>query len=402
MAPKRAGEGLKDPKPKAAKSAASPTKAKEAEKDPDPKEVPLAKDPADPVAMPLPSSPTLRPELPADDSLDSAIPIVTRIIAWGKPLLLKAIEDRGLGKGAGCSLEDILPLEWDSKSKQAATYKEMWNTQHAHESLRLRGIYEAGASMFWLEAMPSTKSTFLTWSNVVAASALLRETVLPSGSCRILWPCVLHAAVQLGNMSVHEYPQVLQLLHGHELIFAFWLAIYKALFSRDEKTLSMLIETALCVTIQVRACETPEERTVAGIEAASIVHELKVLNQPFHVFAFRVSGLIESLPKDSRSSQKKILQGLNKAFGDRLRFEGKALNATMLSAIVALTKIMPQEEAAAKYLALIFQWYGGTVNVYSRLYKIVSTVNGYYKDQSADTETVCQAGADQNFIAQRL
>ena len=91
-----------------------------------------------------------------------------------------------------------------------------------------------------------------------------------------------------------------------------------------------------------------------------------------------------------------------KAFGDRLRFEGKALNATMLSAIVALTKIMPQEEAAAKYLALIFQWYGGTINVYSRLYRIVSTVNGYYKDQSADTETVCQAGADQNFIAQRL
>lgn len=206
MAPKRAGEGLKDPKPKAAKSAASPTKAKEAEKDPDPKEVPLAKDPADPVAMPLPSSPTLRPELPADDSLDSAIPIVTRIIAWAKPLLLKAIEDRGLGKGAGCSLEDILPLEWDSKSKQAATYKEMWNTQHAHESLRLRGIYEAGASMFWLEAMPSTKSTFLTWSNVVAASALLRETVLPRGSCRILWPCVLHAAVQLWKHECSRIP----------------------------------------------------------------------------------------------------------------------------------------------------------------------------------------------------
>ena len=63
--------------------------------------VPAVERPSQPSASPSPSlvPPVLRPELPPDDATESAVPVVTKIMEWAKPLVLKAMLEGKLGHG---------------------------------------------------------------------------------------------------------------------------------------------------------------------------------------------------------------------------------------------------------------------------------------------------------------
>ena len=382
MAPKKQPQEKKEPSEDAAEKTAA-KKPKLSGKDG--QEVPSVRSPSPPPPLSEPRVPRLedrpdRPLLPSDESQEPAIPVLTNIMDWAGALVLKAAQDRGLGKGLD-NLESFPPLEWNQAPTSATsgtTYKEVWIPDHCNESMRGEGLYEAGASLWWLEPVPDAGD--ISWASVALAAKVLRPTETKAGHTRILWPCVMYAGCRLGALSPDGFPKRLQLLHGHVLIFGWWLAVYKALAASDEKTLGMLIESALCVTIQLRALEKPADFAVASIDAASLNHELKVMNEPFHAFAYKISILLESLSKADRSSQQKSIAALAKMHKDKLRFEGKVLNKTMLGAAIAIANAFPAQEVGAKLLSLLFHWHSSALSQYGRLYKIVNTFSGFMKD----------------------
>ena len=338
--------------------------------------------------------PPTRPQLPADDFAGSAVPTITQIVEWAKPLVLKAVLEQGIGKG--CSLEEIPPLDWDAARAKAAvkTYKEMWSLQHSSESLTDQGLYEAGGSLWWCSPIPECSGE-VAWSTVVRGLGLLRPKEFAVGKMRVRWPLVLETGARRDAIPRDRYPAALQLLHGHVVVFSWWLAVYKALSASDTVWLTQLIECALSATVCVRILENPAAMAAASIQAASQTWEMDVLNEPFHLFAYKLSVLIDALPKAEKSSQVKTTQALLRLYKEDLRYQGKVLNKSMLSAAVAITNSFPEGSPGAKWLSLVFQWYGPILCSYSRIYRVVTTVNGFLKEVPT-SEGLQQAGLDLN------
>ena len=89
----------------------------------------------------------MRPELLPDASVQSALPIATKIIDWAKPKAGSGHFEAG--EAAGGSAAAGLGRAKASPSKgSAATFKEIW--QPGHALWHRKGVYEAGGSLWWL------------------------------------------------------------------------------------------------------------------------------------------------------------------------------------------------------------------------------------------------------------
>ena len=175
--------------------------------------VPAVERPSQPSASPSPSlvPPVLRPELPPDDATESAVPVVTKIMEWAKPLVLKAMLEGKLGHGCS-SLEDVPPLEWkdpqptstspsalttstsatSTSATSPSTFKETWKPEHASKSLEHRGLYEAGGSLFWVCPVASKETDVqVSWHSVVKGCGVLTVKTMSTGAQRIVWPFTL-------------------------------------------------------------------------------------------------------------------------------------------------------------------------------------------------------------------
>ena len=353
-------------------------------------------------AVPVPSvsaadHPPLRPDLPDEDHPGNAVPVVTAIIDWAAPQVMAAAKQKGLcGKGSENKLEQIPPLEWlgsEGAGPQGfAQFKEVWNLQHAEKGIMTEGLYEAGGSLWWLSIFP--EYGIVPWSSVVKGAGLLLPKVLANGKSRITWPFQLEAAVKKNRFVSTEYPSSLQLVHGHVIVYSWWLTMYRALRDTNQALIDMLLECALTVTIQVRVMETPAERFAAAILVASQTFDLsEVMSEHFVSFAGKLSVVIESLTKDQRASQAKMLSALSQQFKDQLRFQGKPLNKTMLSAAVAVHNGFPDQSKGQKIVDLLHHWHGNVVGSYAKWYKLVNTVSGFLKDMP-DNGTLQQERGD--------
>ena len=234
----------------------------------------------------------------------------------------------------------------------------------------------------------------VSWHSVVKGCGVLTVKTMSTGAQRIVWPFTLQC-VTSGALPSDDYPKSLELVHGHVLIYSWWLEVYRALHASDSAKLTLLIECALCATVQVKFVKTRSAVLSAAIEAASETWETAdVLQTSFHSFAFKLGELIESLPAASRSSQRKMLATLNADYKN-LKYQGKSLNQSMLTAAVAIASAFPSGQSGATFLNLFFQWHGTLLCNYSRLYKVTTTVAAYVKDQE-NADSLQQAGFNPN------
>ena len=229
-------------------------------------------------------------------------------MAWATPKVLEEVKKRGLGD---CKqLSDVNPLAWDANIARASarTFKEMWDCGHAAGSLQANSLYEAGGSLFWLQPLPEPTqvSGHVSWANVVKGLTLLNPKKMQGGGSRILWPFCLETSAKEYQVTKDKYPVGLQLLHGHAVVFSWWLDMYQALMDTNQVKIGQLIECALCATVQVRLLNTPADIAAASIEAAAQTWELdSCLSEPFHIFALKLGPILESIPKKEKSSQVK-------------------------------------------------------------------------------------------------
>ena len=83
---------------------------------------------------------------------------------------------------------------------------------------------------------------------------------------RIMLPVKLECKISSDRLpAAEEFPQSLQLLHGHCLIFAWWLATFEALTSKDQQDkFELLMECALTPTLLLRVLNTTAECAAAS------------------------------------------------------------------------------------------------------------------------------------------
>ena len=324
-----------------------------------------------------------RPTLPDPEYAGSALEPIGNIMAWATPKVLEEVKKRGLGD---CKqLSDVNPLAWDANIARASarTFKEMWDCGHAAGSLQANSLYEAGGSLFWLQPLPEPTqvSGHVSWANVVKGLTLLNPKKMQGGGGRILWPFCLETSAKEYQVTKDKYPVGLQLLHGHAVVFSWWLDMYQALMDTNQVKIGQLIECALCATVQVRLLNTPADIAAASIEAAAQTWELdSCLSEPFHIFALKLGPILESIPKKEKSSQVKTVAYLLDNYKNQLRFQGKVLNKTMFSAAQAVSQAFPDGGHGLKMLNLMFLWHGPVLSSYARLYKMVTTVAGFVKE----------------------
>ena len=235
-----------------------------------------------------------------------------------KPLVLEAVKKRKLGHDC-VNLEDVRPLELDKNSSTSApsTFKEAWQPENAEASIRTRGICEAGCSLFWVTPLAQKDwDSEVTWAAVVRGTSLLKPKSL-EGSVRILWPFTLQC-VTADVLPADNYPKALEMVHGNVLLYSWWVDIYRAFHGSDYERVSMLLECALCVTVNLQLLPRRRSGLIARyIWAASDTREMSdVLAIPCHVFAFkgripnrRAAGRYKVVPEEDLGGSPGRLQG---------------------------------------------------------------------------------------------
>ena len=64
--------------------------------------------------------------------------------------------DRVIRNLASRDLRELPPLEISSGNREGqGNFKEVWQTTNCHDSSRLNAMYEAGASIYWLDLIHS-------------------------------------------------------------------------------------------------------------------------------------------------------------------------------------------------------------------------------------------------------
>ena len=134
---------------------------------------------------------------------------------------------------------------------------------------------------------------------------------------RILWPFTLQC-VTADVLPADNYPKALEMVHGNVLLYSWWVDIYRAFHGSDYERVSMLLECALCVTVNLQLLPRRRSGLIARyIWAASDTREMSdVLAIPCHVFAFkgripnrRAAGRYKVVPEEDLGGSPGRLQG---------------------------------------------------------------------------------------------
>ena len=130
----------------------------------------------------------------------------------------------------------------------------------ALSSIKEHRRYEAGGSVLWTSASPSTEKVplqDLSWARLKEMSSLFQED---SQSGRVLFPVTVIAFISSeGELDANSYPSGLGLVTGHAVVCAWWTQVFEALKSADDKRVAQLWSAALTATVRLRLCPDPAQ-----------------------------------------------------------------------------------------------------------------------------------------------
>ncbi len=149
--------------------------------------------------------------------------------------------------------------------KEATGYKSPWNQESANMSLAGTGMYEAGASLMWLRVVALSEDEVLlaggvpSWASVLEAE---EQRFTPSRcpnarqglQSRLVFPLSPLAVYgELATFQSGVFPGNLTLLSGHTYIYAWYLAMMRALENENDEEVAILWQAALTATFHCRA-----------------------------------------------------------------------------------------------------------------------------------------------------
>ena len=221
-----------------------------------------------------------------------------------------------------------------------ASYKEPWRGENCQLALSTTGLYEAGANLGWVDPeLPDLENECCiseepSWAWVSNFAEVGFEPVELEGvaSKRIRFPIPLDTYWDVkGQPDVQKgIPFGLKLLAGHGHVWAWYLAMCRAMAKNSTENIRMLYECAMTVTICTRvdcSAKSLAKETLLAVERVRESTKELVVN--FITFSEKIRTVAGPGPL-----QLSALQQMG------LRFSGSLVNATMLKTIESLEKLM--------------------------------------------------------------
>ncbi|CAE7339993.1 unnamed protein product, partial [Symbiodinium sp. CCMP2592] len=276
------------------------------------------------------------------------------------------------------TLESIKPLRIDSKS--AASYKEMWEDEHALLSLHQNKMYEAGASIFWC-AMGQESSKFffdaVSWESMEDfESKLFGESAKVHG--QFLFPTTIHLWVSKSMeesagsleklLKVARYP----ILNGMTTVNAWYLAVARALKAKDGPRTKALLKAGLSVTLHLRRLESEADGYKQAMNLSGN-HKLSAQANGESLLSWLVR--YEFLSKEVGATV--VAQHVKFAQSQAILFDLKPVTTSVMTAVIKIKGVLTEKSRAIlqsmslRYSSKIF------LEEYSKLLRIVYCLQRY-------------------------
>ena len=246
---------------------------------------------------------------------------------------------------ADVDLHSHKPLEIRDVAGEAGllSYKAPWNRESAKLALAGTGLYEASGNMFWMNPFPSDADMTTcagdtpSWKSIHGAADAFRvdDKAFEMGSAgparqnRILFPGVM--AVHAPTLDVFigdTFPGNMQVVTGHVLIYAWYLAMFEALQGGHALWVASLFQAALTVTIRAHVCASTPELATLSIrltnEASTIAN---VSVDSFPSFAHKLRLALAGVET--------VAKRLEHCAAQNIRFNGTLVYRSMLLAAMS-------------------------------------------------------------------
>lgn len=162
-----------------------------------------------------------------------------------------------------CQLKEIAPLTVPTVSEQLkGNFREQWRPENCHRSVESAGMYEAGGSLFWLEPIVSlggwsSDEAMLeepSWWDVFEAHSVMCPEVSVKERLYFGDPFLAFTSVSPDGV---RFPANLRVMRGLVLLHAWYVAMLKAIQSRNLERIEAL--TVMALTVSVRVYHDPAE-----------------------------------------------------------------------------------------------------------------------------------------------
>ena len=229
----------------------------------------------------------------------------------------------------------------------SSSYKERWVPENCRTACKATGLYEAAGNLCWVDPEVDGETvvpfTDPSWHMVVeAADAMFNPAEYKDGRERIRFPVTLSCFWRSGDTgffaaSGNTFPRGgLVLLGGHVFVFAWYIAVFRAMEAAMNERVRMLFECALTTTITLFTTCDPVKLSLESVRMGELVRlSASAAADSFVTFARKVDVICGCDKLE-----------LNKLVKLELRHNGSIVNAAMISVIGALRKVRsPQVDA---------------------------------------------------------
>lgn len=153
-----------------------------------------------------------------------------------------------------------------SVTEGGSGYKQPWQKDDAEKSVKSTGMFEASGCAAWLQPFSTSEipceepslETVVQISELFSKDAVWAASIGSSGaqaaqSDRLVWPGgPMVTYVKSASDAVKDcFRQSLPLVHGHAVLWAWYMATMNAIVANDKPHLQQLWQVARTMTIQV-------------------------------------------------------------------------------------------------------------------------------------------------------
>jgi hypothetical protein len=245
-------------------------------------------------------------------------------------------------------LWEVQPLQIKErlKSGELSTFKSPWTSEQCKAAIATTGLYEAGCNILWIDALgahampfdipvtlPSWATVHEVYERCFGPSASGLGGVTLGGATRLCFPTTLPAfVVDEKVLQAKSLNCDLFLTGGHALVFAWYLAAWHAIKSKDFPYLLRVWECGLTVSVRVRLAHATDPRLVL-LDSWSFSEAVQVAqvagSDSFVVFAAKLASFTKhekSLAAGGKVTQESVV---NRLATQGVRYRGAMLNGMM-------------------------------------------------------------------------
>ncbi|CAE6961854.1 unnamed protein product [Symbiodinium sp. CCMP2592] len=184
-----------------------------------------------------------------------------------------------------------------------------------------------------------------SWGQVCKLSARFAQSKADLNN-EILWPLTVYCLMSTPP-DVDAYPMTMFCISGHGLVFAWYVAMFKALEAADLGYIRQLWRCGLSASITLHWTSVPRQILMVALSASENYGSAEDLVETFPVFAQRVDALLAEGGKSASKLDDRV-DYLNEK---NVKHRGNVFNKGLLNACIAMRRFSPKALATLRKIS---------------------------------------------------